>query len=343
MLRRNETYTVITRIPGFIPRQLALDILHSHSEVITLNPLVLNHKPISAPRNAAADEYYSTWYEITQRIQYVPGMGKAGSAQITFNGCFHDMPWGLQTHTYAPMNVDLRNTYRVGGNQPGIEPPEQRELGMEELGIPRNGLYLRQDAEIKCNITMISFVKAQLKAASKEMVDRIIKKAELLDAGVLQAMMENGKLRTFNPNDRSYYNADGPNLVTSSLSPSPQFQHRQSTYSSYSGSGTASPPTQQQNSNPYNTGYYQPPASIPQKQPQAMLMELPGDTVLMHPNNSTQPPNSPGRSNHSGASSDPRWSQVQQNGPPQSLGFASELPAHNEPHHQRHGSSGWST
>ena len=56
MLRKKETYTVTTAIPGFIPRQLALDILHSHSEVITLNPLVLDHKPIPAPRNAAADD-----------------------------------------------------------------------------------------------------------------------------------------------------------------------------------------------------------------------------------------------------------------------------------------------
>ena len=55
MLRKKEVYTVCTPIPGFIPRQLALDILHSHSEVITLNPLVIGHRPISAPRDAVAD------------------------------------------------------------------------------------------------------------------------------------------------------------------------------------------------------------------------------------------------------------------------------------------------
>ncbi|XWW99824.1 hypothetical protein V2A60_007837 [Cordyceps javanica] len=203
MLRKKETYTVVTPIPSYIPRQLALDILQSHSEVIALNPLVLSHRPISAPRNAAADEYYSTWYEITQRVQFIPGVGKLGSGQITFNGCFHDMPWGLQTHIYAPMSVDLRNKYRIGGNQPGVEPPEQRELGMEDLGIPSTGLYLRQEAEIKCNIAMMSFVKSELQKACKDMVDRIIKKAELLDSGALQAMFENGKLKTVNPNDRS--------------------------------------------------------------------------------------------------------------------------------------------
>ncbi|KAK4170088.1 hypothetical protein QBC43DRAFT_307128 [Cladorrhinum sp. PSN259] len=202
MLRKKETFTVITPIPGFIPRQLAIDILHSHSEVITLNPLVIDHKPIAAPQNAATDEYYSTWYEITERVQVVPGMGKMGSSLIKFNGCFHDMPWGLQTHIYAPMNIDMRSTYRVAGNQPGFEAPEVPEIGLKALGVPSDGLYLREDIEIKCNITMISFVKSQAKKACADMVARIIKKAELLDAGVLSAMIEDGKLKTVNPADR---------------------------------------------------------------------------------------------------------------------------------------------
>ncbi|KAF4984083.1 hypothetical protein FDECE_17160 [Fusarium decemcellulare] len=203
MLRKKETLTIITPIPGFIPRQLALDILHSHSEVITLNPLVIGHKPISAPRNAAADEFYSTWYEITERIQYIPGMGKIGSGKLTFNGCFHNMPWGLQTHIYIPLGVDMRNRYRVQGNQPGIEPPEQPELGLEELGAPKEGLYLRTDVELKCNITMMGFVKSESRKASVEMVNRMVKKAELLDAGILKAMFQDGKLKTINPADRS--------------------------------------------------------------------------------------------------------------------------------------------
>lgn len=203
MMRKKETFTVITPIPGFIPRQLAIDILHSHSEVITLNPLVLDHKPIPAPRDAAADEYYSTWYEITERVQVVPGMGKMGSSKISFQGCFHDMPWGLQTHIYAPLQIDMRNKYRISGNQPGLEPPENREIGLEALGAPKDGLYLREDIEIKCNITLTSFVKSTAKAASRDMVQRIIKKAELLDAGILQAMMHDGRLKTLNPNDRS--------------------------------------------------------------------------------------------------------------------------------------------
>lgn len=217
MLRKKDTFTVITPIPGFIPRQLAIDILHSHSEVITLNPLVIDHKPIAAPQNAETDEYYSTWYEITERLQLVPGIGKMGSSTIKFNGCFHDMPWGLQTHVYAPMNIDMRSTYRIAGNQPGVEPPEVPEIGLKALGVPSDGLYLREDIEIKCNVTMVSYVRSQMKKASAEMVQRMIKKAELLDAGVLSAMIEDGKLKTLNPADRR-------NTVRSPL-PSPSSLH----------------------------------------------------------------------------------------------------------------------
>ncbi|KAI0125486.1 hypothetical protein BJ170DRAFT_433861 [Xylariales sp. AK1849] len=258
VLRRKEVYTVITPIPGFIPRQLAIDILHSHGEVITLNPLVLSHKPIKAPRDAASDEYYSTWYEITERIQYIPGIGKLGSGMISFNGCFHDLPWGLQTHIYAPANVDLRNKYRIGGNQPGIEPPEQHEIGLGGLGAPKDGLYLREDIEIRCNFAMVGFVKSQLKTASKEMVDRIIKKAELLDAGILTAMIENGKLKTQNPNDRTYTGG-----LAASMSPP------HSPVSMYHPGHQSQPPPPMSPSMPYQVPRpvsYQVPPSIQQHQ-----------------------------------------------------------------------------
>lgn len=186
MLRKKEIYTTTTPIPPSVPRQLAIDILHSHSEIITLSPLVLEHHPVKAPRSAPADEFYSTWYEITERVQYVPGMGKIGSGKISFKGCFHDEAWGLTTHVYAPLGIDLRNRYRIE-DSPG-----------------QKGLLLCVDTELECNITLMSLVKGQQKAASKALIERFVKKAELVDAGVLQASTtEDGKLRTFNPADRS--------------------------------------------------------------------------------------------------------------------------------------------
>ncbi|KAJ6017048.1 hypothetical protein N7451_000427 [Penicillium sp. IBT 35674x] len=107
------------------------------------------------------------------------------------------------------MGIDLFSKFRVEGTQlnevDGPDSKSKPDLEQRIPGAPANGLYLLEEVEIKCNITLMAFVKSQLKAASKVLVDRLIKKAELLDAGVLQAMFEDGTLRTFNPADRTQF------------------------------------------------------------------------------------------------------------------------------------------
>jgi hypothetical protein len=290
MMRKKTTYTNITPIPSFIPRQLAIDILHSHVEVIELNPLVTGVEPVKAPRDAPSDEFYATWYEIAQRIQYIPGIGKLGSGAIKFKGCFHDMPWGLQTHIYAPAGVDMRNKWQICGNQPG-EPVETRELG---LGAPPEGLYLREDIEIKCNMTMAGFVKKENKAASKVFVERLIKKAELLDAGVLQGMMEKGKLKTINPADRS-------SRIPGSPGPSPQYANLQP-YNLPVSPGRS--PTQPHHS---SSQQFVPPGQ------NNVVMELPGDYYHPQPSPGLLHPDHLSRASDGSASPnmpDARWSQA---------------------------------
>jgi hypothetical protein len=294
MMRKKTTYTNITPIPSFIPRQLAIDILHSHGEVIELNPLVTGFEAVKAPRDAPSDEFYATWYEISQRIQYVPGIGKLGSGAIKFKGCFHDMPWGLQTHIYAPAGVDMRNKWQICGNQPG-EPVETRELG---LGAPPEGLYLREDIEIKCNMAMAGFVKKENKAASKVFVERLIKKAELLDSGVLQGMMEKGKLKTINPADRS-------SRIPGSPGPSPQYASMQPynlPMSPTRSSMQPHQPSQQQ---------FVPPAQLLGQN--NTVMELPGDYYHAQPSPGLLHPHRLSNASDGSASPnlpDARWSQA---------------------------------
>lgn len=269
MMRKKVSYVHITPIPSFIPRQLAIDFLHNHGEIIELNPLVTGHEPIKAPRDAPADEFYSTWYEISQRIQYIPGIGKMGSGAIKFRGVFHDLPFGLQTHTYAPANVDLRNKWQICGNQPG-EPPEPKELGSS---APPEGLYIREDVEIKCNVAMVSFVKKEMQAAAKVMVDRLVKKAELLDSGALQLLMENGRLRTVNPADRSAQDHRSPQ-------PSPTQLYQMPV------SPRLSPPYAQRQSMSYAQPDHQYAPPVPPKQllgQNNVVMELPGDFCYPQP------------------------------------------------------------
>lgn len=58
------------------------------------------------------------------------------------------------------------------------EAPEPRELGIE---VPRDGLYIREDGDMKCNRMLSSFVRKNLDNAHKVLVERILKKAERVE------------------------------------------------------------------------------------------------------------------------------------------------------------------
>lgn len=186
---KQVSYTVITTLDPKIPRQLAIDLLHSHKEVIRLNPLVTDVRAISTPQNAAPDELFAQWYEITERITFLPGVKKT----LKFKGCWYDQQWGVQTHSLMGSLFDLWCSYRIGGNQPGEE-RERPELGVNK---PKDGLYLREDIRIELHIPVpLSFVKKEMQNSSATMISRMKRKAELLDEGRLLAMFEDGKLKT---------------------------------------------------------------------------------------------------------------------------------------------------
>ena len=167
--------TVATAIPAGITRQTVLETVHSHVEMIDLNPLVIERHPIKAPRNASAEEYHCIWYQLTDRVQYLPG-GMA-SGKVSYNACFHDLPMGLQTHVFAPMGLEIKNKWTLGGSLPG-EPREPQELG---LNVPKTGLWLREDVDMKCNMLMTSFVKKTLKKAHATLVARLVEKSHIME------------------------------------------------------------------------------------------------------------------------------------------------------------------
>lgn len=151
-------------------------MVHNHDEMIELNPLVIEHHLIKTPRDAPADEFLDcVWYEMTDRIQYLPGGLMKG--KVSYKGCFHDLPNGLQTHIYAPLGLDIREKWTIGGSLPG-EVPEPRELG---VNLPREGLYIREDGDMRCNVLMTSFVRKNLDHSHKVLVERILKKAERIE------------------------------------------------------------------------------------------------------------------------------------------------------------------
>jgi hypothetical protein len=187
-MSKRTVYTNITPLPPQVTRQIAVDELHDHGIMIKLNPLVIHFERTTPHNNAPADEYHCIWYEITDRVSYLPGV----KGQVKYKACFFDRPVGLQTHCYAPTGLDIKAKWSVGGNMPG-EPREARELGVD---TPRDGLYLREEVDMRCNIMMTSFVKKNLKNAHKVLVDRLLKKVEFVEEGQYQQSMTSPSVRS---------------------------------------------------------------------------------------------------------------------------------------------------
>jgi hypothetical protein len=140
-MSKRSTFTTISPLPPSISRELALRFVHSHVEMIDLNPLVKERHRIQAPDSAPEDEKQCTWWSLTDKIEYLPGGLATGD--VSYTCCFFDLPNGVQTHCYAPMGTDIRSRWTVNGTLPG-EKAEPLELGLKALGAPATGLYLRE-------------------------------------------------------------------------------------------------------------------------------------------------------------------------------------------------------
>lgn len=174
--------THITPLPAKVTREAAIAYLQNHRQMIELNPLVLRHERTAPPSNAAQDEAESmVWYEITDEIQYIPGTPIKG--EVSYKAGFYDIPNGLQTHTFAPGGVDIRGKWTVGGNAPG-EKPEEIEIGSNK---PRDGLYIQEEVDLRCNVFLTNFVKKNLKKSHSTVVDSIVEMAASADVSRTQS------------------------------------------------------------------------------------------------------------------------------------------------------------
>jgi len=209
-MSKRTHFTTVTGLPAGISRETVLDTLHNHIEMIDLNPLVTERHPIKPPPNASPEEFACQWYSISDKVNYLPGGLYTGS--VTFNGCFHDLPDGLQTHIYAPMGLNMKGRWTLGGSLPH-EPRQPVEIG---LGVPKSGLWLREDVDMKCNMVMTGFVKKTTKRAHQTLVDRMIEKSHLKENAIHNDIVtEQISLRNQYPPD--YHSSmDSPNPSRSS-------------------------------------------------------------------------------------------------------------------------------
>ncbi|CBX97075.1 predicted protein [Plenodomus lingam JN3] len=125
---KTVVFTTITPLPVGITRKSVLDMYKDHVSMIDLNPLVVERYACRPPSYAPTDEYWSTWYTIKDRVSYLPGGLAQGS--VSYHACFNDCKDGLETHVYAPLGLEIRGKWSVGGRLPG-EPKPPCEPGLE--------------------------------------------------------------------------------------------------------------------------------------------------------------------------------------------------------------------
>ena len=265
--------------------------------MIELNPLVIEHHPIKTPRDAPADEFLDcVWQELTDKIHYLPGGIMKG--KVSYKACFHDLPMGLQTHIYAPTGLHIREKWSIGGSLPG-EPPQPRELGLD---LPVSGLYLREDCDMRCNRFLASFVRKNLDAAHKTLVERILKKAQRIEKH--RETASHLSYQSSAPSQNSSFQP-GSHMAQSRIPMSPTIDHRQQVhmlspqgdgrpnladhpaFRNHSHNASWSSTQSQgmngmQNGRQPNAGYPQPmPGQIPPTK--TFVAELPGDSMHLTP------------------------------------------------------------
>lgn len=133
-----------------------LESLHDHAAMITQNPLVVHYALCQPPPSAPPDELDAVWYELTDRIAFLPcGLFPH---LVRYHACFRDTPQGLQTHVYAPMGVDIRSDWRVSDR-------EDSQGG--------NEVFLQEEVDLRCPFGLATFVRRTLRQAHAELVERL--------------------------------------------------------------------------------------------------------------------------------------------------------------------------
>lgn len=156
--RRWELLATSTTLPSTVSRQAALSLLHDHEAMMDLNPLVLWHRPTAAPGGTPAAEADWAWFTVADGLVRRPGGGRA-LGQLRYLCGFADAPDGLQTHSLAPLGVELRGRWTV-------------------VAGPDAALSLREAVELRCCWLLAGAVRRTLKRAHAGLVRRIIARAE---------------------------------------------------------------------------------------------------------------------------------------------------------------------
>ena len=174
MQSRSE-FTSLTPLPR-ASEHTVLASLQDHRGMITQNPLVVHHAPCPPPPFAPPDEIDAIWFELTDRIDYLPCGLLPGL--IHYHASFRDTPHGLQSHVYAPMGVQIRNDWRLrrrGDSQDDHGAGHEGDTSESESGQ----LCLQETTDLRCPFGTTLFIRRTMRQAHAELVARLATAASL--------------------------------------------------------------------------------------------------------------------------------------------------------------------
>ncbi|KAK5723735.1 hypothetical protein LTR15_005435 [Elasticomyces elasticus] len=153
------TNEVITPVTQDVRTDSIINILHDHSFLITMSPIVTRHKE-SDRELATGKVTYNVWENI------VPF--KLFNYEIEFKCAFQDKPDGVISWIEAPMGFTSKADYTVG--------PE----GVWDGG----GNVIEEQIESNCNVLLKPFVEWTMVGVRRKMHLEIIAKAREMARGV---------------------------------------------------------------------------------------------------------------------------------------------------------------
>lgn len=97
---------------------------------------------------------------------------------------------------YAPLGLDIRGKWSVGGSLPG-EPKQHTDVGLK---VPRTGLYIREEVKMTCSKLLLGFVKKTFKDSHSRLVEKLVERAHILESNFANERLK--ALRNVEPRER---------------------------------------------------------------------------------------------------------------------------------------------
>ncbi|KAH0555813.1 hypothetical protein GP486_006243 [Trichoglossum hirsutum] len=170
MLESTGAFVLETAFPASATPESVLRILHDHGAMFGLSPLVKSHRLVSPsddvssePPSAAVspDTAKPLTYEVTEAIPLLPGglwtTNSTSKVELT------NLPDGLRTVEHAGAGIEGTIRWTVG----------RREKG-EGGGDGNGAVWLREEAEVRCNMFLVSFVKWTMKKSHVAMHKKLL-------------------------------------------------------------------------------------------------------------------------------------------------------------------------